>query len=216
MLSPAPPENPRRAPIQSRAQLTVSAIFEATAQIVDSEGVEALSTNKVAKKAGFSIGTLYQYFRSKEAIIAAMSQRAQRDLMAELDAFLSELEAQPDLHQRDPREAFRQFIRIGLASLASGGRLRRSVIRLCWLLERPEDSAAAIRVTSERLAISFQRIRHPLLREPTPAVMFVVSRAIIGCYRSASIERSPLLGSSEMEDELVQMVWGMLAKSPSP
>ena len=209
----------RRTPSQSRAQQTVSAIFEATAHIVETQGLDALTTNNVAKRAGFSIGTLYQYFSSKEAILQALSRFARRKLMDELDAFLTTLEAQPALHDADPRMAFRQFIRIGLERIASGGAFGRNLIRLCWLMERPEDSAAEVREISERLVISFQRIRHPLLREPTPALMFVLSRSVIGTYRSASIEKSPLLGSAELEDELVRLTWGMLAKqaaSPLP
>ena len=56
----------RKQPTQKRAQLTIDAIFEATSQIVDREGVSGLTTNKIAAKAGFSVGTLYQYFSSKE------------------------------------------------------------------------------------------------------------------------------------------------------
>ena len=66
----------RKQPVQKRAQLTIDAIFEATSQIVDREGVGGLTTNKIAAKAGFSVGTLYQYFSSKEAIFRAMSQHA--------------------------------------------------------------------------------------------------------------------------------------------
>ena len=63
----------RKQPTQKRAQLTIDAIFEATSQIVDREGVSGLTTNKIAAKAGFSVGTLYQYFSSKEAIFRHVS-----------------------------------------------------------------------------------------------------------------------------------------------
>jgi len=58
----------RKQPIQKRAQLTIEAIFQATAQLVEREGMAGLTTNKIAAKAGFSVGTLYQYFASKDEI----------------------------------------------------------------------------------------------------------------------------------------------------
>lgn len=78
----------RKLPTQERAQRTIETIFQATAQIVEGEGEGALTTNKVAKKAGFSIGTLYQYFPSKEAILLAMINRERRRVLDELQAMM--------------------------------------------------------------------------------------------------------------------------------
>lgn len=64
---PASSASMRKLPTQDRAHATIEAIFQATAQIVETEGEARLTTNKVAQKAGFSIGTLYQYFPGKEA-----------------------------------------------------------------------------------------------------------------------------------------------------
>jgi AcrR family transcriptional regulator len=204
----------RRAPRQERAQHTIETIFEATAQILEVDGVAGISTNRVAAQAGFSIGTLYQYFPSKEAILQAMAVYGRRKIMDALEAYLSEVEAMPNPQQLDPKKVFREFVRIQMEGLATGGIFRRKVIRLCWLVEQPEETAAAIRETSERIQITLQRIQHPLLRSPNPALMFVLSRAMVGAVRSASIEKTPLLGSSELEDELVRLVWGLLAKQP--
>ncbi len=66
---------PRKRPRQARAQATVAAIIEATAHILTEEGYGATTTNKVAAKAGVSIGSLYQYFPSKEALITALVER---------------------------------------------------------------------------------------------------------------------------------------------
>lgn len=68
------PKVPRRQPRQARALATRAAIFEATAQILESEGEAGFNTNRVAERAGVSIGTLYQYFSSKQAILAAMAR----------------------------------------------------------------------------------------------------------------------------------------------
>lgn len=62
----------RRAPSQRRSQLTVDAIVEAAQLLVAEEGPRALSTRRIADRAGVSIGTLYQYFPHREAIITRL------------------------------------------------------------------------------------------------------------------------------------------------
>lgn len=68
-------EKARKKPSQARAQVTVAAILEATAHILSETGYDALSTNRVAARAGVSIGSLYQYFPSKEALVAELVDR---------------------------------------------------------------------------------------------------------------------------------------------
>ncbi|HEY8272469.1 MAG TPA: TetR/AcrR family transcriptional regulator [Pseudobdellovibrionaceae bacterium] len=63
---------PRKEPKQERSRQTYQAILQGAAKIIRKSGVQKFSTNKVAKEAGVSIGSLYQYFPSKEAILAAL------------------------------------------------------------------------------------------------------------------------------------------------
>ena len=200
----------RKLPTQERAQRTIETIFQTTAHILENEGEAGLTTNKVAAKAGFSIGTLYQYFPSKEAILTALIARERRRVMDELDALMESAENQ--IGQLDPKTFLRQFIRINIEGLGSGRSAKRAMIRFAWQHDHHEDVTLALRETAERIAISMQRIHHPKLRPPTPAMMFVVTRAVIGAIRSASLEKSPLLGSIEFEDELVRLAWGMLSQ----
>jgi AcrR family transcriptional regulator len=65
----------RKAPRQARAQVTVDAIFDATIQVLLSEGLPRLTTLRVAERAGASIGTLYQYYPNKQALLFAVLQR---------------------------------------------------------------------------------------------------------------------------------------------
>src|SRR5688500_9562351 len=63
-----------RAPRQARAQQTVSVILEAAKRVLIQEGYEATTTNRVAHVAGVSIGSLYQYFPNKEALVASLAE----------------------------------------------------------------------------------------------------------------------------------------------
>jgi AcrR family transcriptional regulator len=62
----------RKAPGQVRSQETVDVILEASARILESDGLRGFNTNAIAAKAGVSIGSLYQYFPNKDSIVLAL------------------------------------------------------------------------------------------------------------------------------------------------
>ena len=108
---------PRRTPRQTRSQATVEVILGAAARVFARAGYAATTTNHIAAKAGVSIGSLYQYFPSKDAILVALVERhvdeAERELgrvLAELDAADRSLDGtvgllvrtMVELHARDP------------------------------------------------------------------------------------------------------------------
>src|SRR5213595_458313 len=64
-----PKTAPRRPPKQERSQETVAVLIEATERVLTKEGYAAATTNRIAEVAGVSIGTLYHYFPTKEALI---------------------------------------------------------------------------------------------------------------------------------------------------
>ena len=66
---------PRKSPVQARSAASVDAILEATIQILLQVGKERLTTTKVALRAGVSVGTLYQYFPNKSALLKAALKR---------------------------------------------------------------------------------------------------------------------------------------------
>src|SRR5215468_11850194 len=72
--------NPRKSASQERSRLTVNTILEATTRVLVKEGYDKASTNKIAAVAGVSIGSLYQYFPSKEALVAAVIDRHTHEL----------------------------------------------------------------------------------------------------------------------------------------
>ena len=68
----------RKTPRQARSRSTVEAILEAAERVLRTEGYHAASTNRVARVAGFSVGSLYQYFDDKRAVIGALLDQALR------------------------------------------------------------------------------------------------------------------------------------------
>src|SRR5262249_7474993 len=71
----------RKLPVQERSRVTVEALLEATARILVKEGFDAASTNRIAAVAGVSVGSLYQYFPSKESLVAALIDRHNQQIM---------------------------------------------------------------------------------------------------------------------------------------
>ena len=65
----------RKQPQQARSRVTVNAILDATTRILDREGPGAATTTRIAEVAGISIGTLYQYFSHRDAILDALLDR---------------------------------------------------------------------------------------------------------------------------------------------
>jgi AcrR family transcriptional regulator len=74
----------KKQPLQSRAKASCDAILEATAQVLLADGLSKVTTNHIADRAGVSIGTLYQYFPSKEAILAELINQMRGDMLQDL------------------------------------------------------------------------------------------------------------------------------------
>lgn len=75
----------KKVPTQGRSRQTVDALIEATARTIADRGWQATTTNHIAAKAGVSVGSLYQYFDSREDLLAALAQREQRRFVEKLD-----------------------------------------------------------------------------------------------------------------------------------
>jgi AcrR family transcriptional regulator len=75
---------PRKRPRQERSKVTVDTILAATARVLVKKGFDGLTTNAVADAAGVSIGSLYQYFPSKEALVAALIEQHIEEMNSEI------------------------------------------------------------------------------------------------------------------------------------
>jgi len=85
----------RKVASQERSRATVEALVEATARILVKDGFDKASTNRIAQVAGVSVGSLYQYFPSKEALVAAVIERHQQEIMQTVRSELAGVLEQP-------------------------------------------------------------------------------------------------------------------------
>ena len=74
-MPPRPQLKPRKRPSQARSKATVEAILVAAAQVFRRQGYAGATTDRIAERAGVSVGSLYQYFPNKDAILVALTER---------------------------------------------------------------------------------------------------------------------------------------------
>ena len=116
-MSPRPQLKPRKWPSQARSKATVEAILAAAARVFRRQGYAGSTTDRIAERAGVSVGSLYQYFPNKDAILVALAERhidtgfaLLRELLAEalidvpaLDSLLRRfVVAMIALHEHEP------------------------------------------------------------------------------------------------------------------
>ena len=89
---------PRKTPVQARSAASVEAILKATIQVLPSVGKERLTTTRVAFRAGVSIGTLYQYFPNKSALLQAALNRHLNEVAEAVERVCQEQKASTPQH----------------------------------------------------------------------------------------------------------------------
>src|ERR1051326_7572602 len=88
----------RKSPSQDRAKATVDALLDATQKVLKKEGYDGTTTNKIAARAGVSVGSLYQYFDSKDQLVIAVGERHHEQLMQVLVLAAADMGDRP-LHE---------------------------------------------------------------------------------------------------------------------
>ncbi|MEQ1864663.1 MAG: TetR/AcrR family transcriptional regulator [Micropepsaceae bacterium] len=179
----------RRRPTQERSRATRDAIFEAATQILEREGEGAFNTNRVAERAGVSVGTIYQYFPNKEAILIAMSRVEQARLAADNARFKGE-------------DALRLSIRRLIQAFEGKPAARRAIVKAVIAGEAASALGAEIdRVAGLLPSQGLSRLD-----------AFVLTRAVVGVVRAAVLEDYPGLMRPAFEDALVGLVRGYRRK----
>jgi AcrR family transcriptional regulator len=159
---------PRKQPRQARARATVEAIVQATARVLVEDGYDQLSTNRVAKRAGVSIGSLYQYFPDKEALVLAVAEQHGDAILADLKlrlAFVADLPLDQALES-----AIRAFIQVHLVD----PELHRVIHFDAHSLTAARVRQGAMSAQRMVLAALVERREHLLIRDPEAAAHVVV------------------------------------------
>lgn len=194
----------RRKPTQERARQTRLLIFETAVRILEKDGLEGLTTNRIAERSGFSVGTIYQYFANKQEILLALAHHEQERVLAEARQLL---EAPGERRDEQPR--VRELVRTLLHVFGGRQRARRIIAQAALNAQRPLAGGPAAAFTA-------------LLMEGTAGVRlgeleaFVLVQSVLGALRGALFRDERLLRQPAFEDALVSLVSGFLHAHAGP
>jgi AcrR family transcriptional regulator len=199
--------NPRRTPRREPGVHIVSAILESASQILSREGYARLTTNRIAELAGVSIGSLYQYFPGKQAVIAALARQLE---YRALQIFASALGG-------GVRQSLRAVASAVIPALA-GEQLgdlaaRREILShvpRSWTREASDEVDAM--VTS---ALAAHLAERDDVRSGDRGVMaFVIVRAVEAVLEAAVTQNPELLKDETFLNELVELPVRYLRAEP--
>ncbi len=196
---------PRRRPARSSGRAIVDAILTASALLLERDGIGGLSTNAIARVAGVSVGSVYQYFPDKLTIVAELARRLE---LSGRDFVVPQLDW---MREADMREVAWRIAGLvddpALGSLS----LRRAILRevpRAWILETVRTNDA----TLETLLAGFLTNRRGDVRDaPCDELAFVTLHALDGVVEGSILLEPALLGSLALRVELFSLLWRYVA-----
>ncbi len=212
--TPRSRERPRKQPIQRRSRVTVDAILGATARILIESGHASLTTNRVAAKAGVSIGTLYEWFPSKEALVSAIVERH----LARAEEVLVRLatDLAPIARRLTPRDLGARLAEAMVTLHEDEPRLHRV---LTEEIPHTASTRARVRGLEERMTSALAALiaAHPSarVRDATLAARLVVTVLEAATHRWATDGGGRLVARDALVDELALLVGAYLRAAPA-
>lgn len=206
-MAPRPLTKPRKIASQARSRATVDALIEASARILVREGFDKASTNRIAEVAGVSVGSLYQYFPSKQSLVIAVAERHQQAIMRTVRGELADVLTLP------VEQAVRRLITIAVKAHRVDPKLHRVLaeqIPRVGKLEKLEAFDPENYVLFRRYLESH---RDELRVDDLELASFVCVTSIEALTHNAVLRRSKMLSDEAMEtfiDEGVRLVAGYL------
>jgi AcrR family transcriptional regulator len=192
---PARPDTrPRKRAIQTRSQATVDAILKATAHILVAEGYDRASTNKVAARAGVSIGSLYQYFPGKEALVAALLDRHMDRMGEVLRAAFPRLAAVPI------ERAAVEVVRIMVAAHSVDPALHKVFVEQVPRIGKLERVQDVEREMTALVRADLETRRDQLVVRDLDLAAFIVVGIVEALTHAAVLSRPDLLGEPFVEE----------------
>lgn len=194
---------PRKMPVQARSRATFDAIIQAATYILTEKGWEGLTTNAIAERAGVNIGSLYQYFPNKEAVMAELQRRHADAIHAELQQALTRLPQQPSL-----RAAVAQLIEMVIQEHRIAPAVHKAITE-----ELPRTARCA-QSENEGLRRQFLAALKPFMKNvPDPDLaVYLLGVAVHAIVHHAAVERPALLAEPGLMTELVTLFEGYLCR----
>lgn len=149
----------RKQPQQTRSNELVAAVLEAAAQVLAKEGAQRFTTARVAEKAGVSVGSLYQYFPNKAAILFRLQSDEWQQTTDLLRNILEDA-------RKPPMERLRRLVHAFVRSECEEAAMRVALSDAAPLY-RDAPEAAAARASGERTVLAFMREALPKATDAT-------------------------------------------------
>jgi AcrR family transcriptional regulator len=199
-MTTEPRNYPRRTPVQTRARQSHDAILEATARILEStQGRELPSTNRIAKLAGVSVGTLYQYFDSREAIVRALCRRHTAEMTNLLLSHAGPMVEAP------VADAVPAFVDAMAAAHAVAPRLHLALVR--ELLADGGELLAEVQDPGRELVLAWLVRHHEQLRpRDLPAAAFLLTHTVEAAIHGQLLDDPARLRDTGWRSELVDLL----------
>lgn len=195
-----PRTRPRKAPRQQRARETIEAILTATARILVSEGFKGASTNRIAAEAGVSIGSLYQYFPSKEALVAVLIERHIAEMFSMLETALARWRFLP------LRKVVREMVEVMIRAHALQPKLHRVFMEQVPRIGPLERIMEVERKFEELARTWLERHRDEIRPRNLDVAAFVAVQAVEALTHAAVLYHPEKLRSEEFVDEVTELV----------
>lgn len=198
----------RKRPLQARAQATVEAILEATSQVLVKEGWDKLTTTRVAERAGVSVGTLYQYFPSRESLVAAIMDRY-------ADAVASAIEEASTREGKTLAETVGIMIDALCTAKLSNPELSVAIRSQIPRVEGVEHVSKIINRCRKAIRPLLARHKREIPDDDLEARTFVTVHAVSGVMDAALEQSLKMLGRPAFQAQLVALALGYLT-TPTP
>lgn len=206
-MAKKPVTRPRKIATQERSRATVDSLIEATARILVKEGFDKASTNRIAEIAGVSIGSLYQYFPGKEALVAAVIERHQQQIMQTVRSALAQVSARP------LDEAVRSFVAVAVQAHRLDPQLHRVLAEQIPRVGRLEKLGTFSRENFSLFRTYLEGARDQLGVDDLELASFVCVTTIEALTHNAVLHHGKVLTADRMEaliDEGARLVTGYL------
>jgi AcrR family transcriptional regulator len=185
--------------------VTVDALLEATARILVKEGYDRASTNKIAETAGVSIGSLYQYFPSKEALVAAVIDRHMRETAELARSALVKVAMQPI------KEAVRELVKVSIDAHRIDPKLHRVLMEQTPRVGRFDNAQIVDREFFALIRAYLEARRDDLGVADLDMAAFVCVTSVEALTHAAVLHRPEIL-SDGRADAFVDEVTGLVLR----